>query len=192
MPAHIPITGQNGDVIHAFPSGTLSLDFVGTRRKRSSDAPVEKLRAPSDVDAWLTESGIVDDAEPGDDTDLTAGIELREAIYALMRARMAGDTLPAEAVARVNAAAAEPPLGIRITDTGPRRYGTPRQAYSTLAREAIGIASGDDGALLRECGRPECTQLYLDRSRGHRREWCSMATCGNRMKAAAYRARQRG
>jgi len=196
MPARIPITGQNGDVIHAFPSGTLALDFVGTRRKRRNDAPVEKLESPGDVDAWLTESGIVDDAEPAatppaDDADLAAGIQLREAIHALMRARMAGDPLPADAVDLVNAAAAEPPLGIRITDDGPRRYGTPRQAYSSLAREAVSIASGADGALLRECGRPECTQIYLDRSRGHRREWCSMATCGNRMKAAAYRARQR-
>ncbi|MFJ2397220.1 CGNR zinc finger domain-containing protein, partial [Streptomyces sp. NPDC087843] len=31
----------------------------------------------------------------------------------------------------------------------------------------------------------------LDRSRGHRREWCAMKTCGSRVKSAAYRARQR-
>nr|WP_272925142.1 CGNR zinc finger domain-containing protein [Streptomyces sp. SID8377] len=45
--------------------------------------------------------------------------------------------------------------------------------------------------MLRECARPECTQVYLDHSRGRRREWCAMRTCGNRVKAAAFRARHR-
>lgn len=178
-------------MIHAFPSGTLALDFVGTRRRRRNDQPTEKLTRPEDIDAWLTESGMVDEPSSADEADLAAAIELREAIYALMQARMSGDELPTDAVDTVNDVAAEPPIAIRITDTGSHRYGTPHQAYSTLAREAIAIASGPDAALLRECGRPECTQIYVDRSRGHRREWCSMATCGNRMKAAAYRARQR-
>ncbi len=179
-------------MIHAFPSGTLALDLVGTRRLRRNDHPTEKLQAPADLDAWLTESGMLADAPGADDADLAATLELREAIYTLMRARIDGRELPTDAVSTVNAAAAEAPLAIRLTDAGAHPYGTARQAASTLAREAIAIAAGDDAALLRECGRPECTQLYLDRSRGHRREWCSMATCGNRMKAAAYRARQRG
>lgn len=177
--------------MHAFPSGTLALDYVGTRRLRRSDQPTEKLVTPDDLDAWFTESGMLDDAPGADDADLASGLELREAIYALMHARMEGHELPADAVELVNAVAADAPLAIRLTDAGARRYGTARQAQSTLAREAIAIAAGDDAALLRECARPGCTQIYLDRSRGHRREWCSMATCGNRMKAAAYRARQK-
>lgn len=178
-------------MIHAFPSGTLALDFVGTRRSRNNDRPTEKLNAPADLDAWFTESGMLDEVPGSDDTDLASAIELREAVSALMHARMEGDELPAEAVDLVNTVAADAPLAIRLTDAGARRYGTSRQAQSTLAREAIAIAAGDDAALLRECGRPGCTQIYLDRSRGHRREWCSMSTCGNRMKAAAYRARQK-
>ncbi|WP_259471139.1 CGNR zinc finger domain-containing protein [Streptomyces sp. ZS0098] len=39
--------------------------------------------------------------------------------------------------------------------------------------EVLGVAEVD---LLRECSRPECTQTYLDRSRGRRREWCAMET----------------
>lgn len=53
------------------------------------------------------------------------------------------------------------------------------------------LGSGPEADLLKECGRPECTQVCLDRSRGFRREWCAMATCGNRVKAAAYRSRKR-
>jgi len=56
-----------------------------------------------------------------------------------------------------------------------------------LALSAHGLIA--DGLLprLREC--EACTWLFLDTSRGGRRRWCSMATCGNRAKARRhYRA----
>jgi predicted RNA-binding Zn ribbon-like protein len=31
--------------------------------------------------------------------------------------------------------------------------------------------------------------LFIDRTRGAARRWCSMAVCGNRAKQAAYRKR---
>jgi predicted RNA-binding Zn ribbon-like protein len=79
----------------------------------------------------------------------------------------------------------------RLTASGRRTGATPDQALSSIARDAIEVLSGPDAELLKECGRPECTQVYLDRSRGARREWCAMETCGNKMKAAAYRARKK-
>lgn len=185
------VTCQNGDVIHAFPCGTLALDFVGTLRARRNDEPTEKLTAPSDLDAWFTESGLVPRAEASVPADLTAAIRTREAIYALVWARLHGQDLPADAVTTLNAVAAEPPLTAALTPDGWARAGTPRQALSHLARGAVEIIGGEESALLRECSRPECTQVYLDTSRGHRREWCSMATCGSRMKAKAYRERRK-
>lgn len=178
-------------MIHAFPCGTLSLDFVGTLRARRNDEPTEKLAAPSELDAWFVESGLVPRAEASVAEDLGAAIEVREAIYALVWSRLHDEPLPAEAVERLNAAAATPPLTAALTPDGWARSGTPRQALSHIAREAIEIIGGEQAALLRECARPECTQVYLDNSRGHRREWCSMATCGSRMKAKAYRERQK-
>ncbi|MFD4957955.1 CGNR zinc finger domain-containing protein [Microbacterium sp. NPDC058389] len=178
-------------MIHAFPCGTLALDFVGTLRARRNDEPTEKLAAPADLDAWFVESGLVPRAAASDPSDLVAAIEVREAIYALVWARLHDRALPADAVATLNAVAAEPPLAAALTSDGWARSGTPRQALSDLAREAVEIVGGDEAALLRECARPECTQVYLDTSRGHRREWCSMATCGSRMKAKAYRERRK-
>lgn len=178
-------------MIHAFPCGTLALDFVGTLRARRNDEPTEKLTAPTDLDAWFVESGLVPRAEASVPSDLDAAIEVREAIYALVWARLHDRALPADAVATVNAIAAEPPLAACLTPNGWARSGSPRQALSHLAREAVEIVGGEEAALLRECARPECTQVYLDTSRGHRREWCSMATCGSRMKAKAYRERRK-
>ncbi|MFB7891898.1 CGNR zinc finger domain-containing protein [Microbacterium sp. NPDC056044] len=178
-------------MIHAFPCGTLSLDFVGTLRARRNDHPTEKLADPSDLDAWFVESGLGPGVAASVPPDLDDAIQLREAIYALVWSRLHDRPLPADAVATLNGAAAAPPLAAALTADGWARSGTPRQALSQLAREAVEIIGGEQAALLRECARPECTQVYLDTSRGHRREWCSMATCGSRVKAQAYRDRQK-
>lgn len=44
---------------------------------------------------------------------------------------------------------------------------------------------------LRACGNPDCQLFLLDRSRAGTARWCSMATCGNRMKARRHHARSR-
>lgn len=185
------VTGQYGDVNHAFPCGTLPLDFVGTLRARRNAVPTEKLASPGLLDAWFVESGMLD-AEPGaNDTDLKAALELRELIYELVVVRLAGEELPAAAVAALNQRAAGMPVEVQLGPRGVSHTGSASQGLAGLAREAVEILGGDEGTLLRECARPECTQVYLDRSRGHRREWCAMKTCGSRVKSAAYRARQR-
>jgi len=44
---------------------------------------------------------------------------------------------------------------------------------------------------LRPCGNDECQLFLVDHSRPGTAKWCSMATCGNRMKARAHLQRQR-
>ncbi|MEV8609198.1 ABATE domain-containing protein [Amycolatopsis sp. NPDC051373] len=177
---------------HAFPCGNPALDFVGTLRARRNAEPLEKLGSPRNLDAWFRESGVID-TDPGSrPQDVTAAIELREAIYALVAARLTHHEPDLRAMDVVNEFAAHPSTVPQLTPEGRRLEATPAQALSSVAREAVEILGGPDADLLKECGRPECTQVYLDRSRGSRREWCAMATCGNKMKAAAYRARQRG
>ncbi|MEU6840413.1 ABATE domain-containing protein [Streptomyces sp. NPDC046716] len=175
---------------HAFPCGTLPLDFVGTLRARRNDLPMEKLATPELLDDWFMESGMLDLAPGASEVDLTLAVDLRESIYSLVAARLHDEPLPQDAVAELNLQASGMPVTLRLGPDGATRTGSVGQGLAALAREAVEILGGDDGALLRECARPECTQVYLDRSRGHRREWCAMRTCGNRVKAAAYRARQ--
>lgn len=45
---------------------------------------------------------------------------------------------------------------------------------------------------LRPCENPECHLFLLDRSRANAARWCSMKTCGNRLKARRHQARARG
>ncbi|MEU4521579.1 CGNR zinc finger domain-containing protein [Amycolatopsis sp. NPDC024027] len=44
---------------------------------------------------------------------------------------------------------------------------------------------------LRPCANDECRLFLLDRSRANQARWCSMATCGNRMKARRHYQRNR-
>ncbi|WP_415972812.1 CGNR zinc finger domain-containing protein [Rhodococcus sp. 077-4] len=50
------------------------------------------------------------------------------------------------------------------------------------------IRENSPGAL-RPCANDECRLFLLDRSRAGTARWCSMATCGNKMKARRHRAR---
>jgi predicted RNA-binding Zn ribbon-like protein len=179
-------------VNHAFPCGTLPLDFVGTLRARHNAAPAEKLATPDLLDDWFVESKMLDAPPEADEVDLLTAIDLREVIYSLVAARLAAEPLPAADVAELNRHAAGLPVRAQLGPDGVVHTGSVSQCLAALARETVEILGGDDRALLRECARPECTQVYLDRSRGHRRDWCAMRTCGNRVKAAAYRARQSG
>jgi predicted RNA-binding Zn ribbon-like protein len=44
---------------------------------------------------------------------------------------------------------------------------------------------------LRPCENPECALFLIDRSKPNNARWCSMAVCGNRMKARRHYERSR-
>jgi predicted RNA-binding Zn ribbon-like protein len=45
---------------------------------------------------------------------------------------------------------------------------------------------------LRACANPDCRRFLIDRSNANKARWCSMAVCGNRMKARLHYQRVRG
>lgn len=186
------VTCQNGDVNHehAFVCGHPALDFAATLRARRT-VRHEMFSAPDRLDAWFVESGLVDSVTPGDDDDVERAKALREAIYDLVTARRLEREYDEEALSLVNDAARKPPATPQLTRTGRRTEASAEQALSTVARYAVELLSGPDVPLMKECENPECTRIYVDRSRGTRRQWCGMESCGNRFKAAAYRARKK-
>ncbi|RSS43741.1 hypothetical protein EF902_17835 [Streptomyces sp. WAC05858] len=188
----IKITCQDGDVNleHVFLCGNPALDFAATLRARRS-VRFEMFVSPDRLDAWYLESGIVDTVSASQHADVERAVALREAIYELVTARGAGEPYGSEALAVVNDTAREPAAAPQLTASGRRTDATSQEALSTVARHAVELLSGPDVPLLKECGNPECTRVYIDRSRGGRRQWCAMDLCGNKLKAAAYRARKR-
>jgi len=68
----------------------------------------------------------------------------------------------------------------------PRR---PEDLFAPLAHSAATLFSNVDRARVRKCG--QCVLHFYDTSKKGTRHWCSMQLCGNRLKVAAYAARQR-
>jgi predicted RNA-binding Zn ribbon-like protein len=57
-------------------------------------------------------------------------------------------------------------------------------AWDALARQRPGR--------LRPCANEECRLFLIDRSKANAARWCSMAVCGNRMKARRHYQRSHG
>jgi predicted RNA-binding Zn ribbon-like protein len=65
------------------------------------------------------------------------------------------------------------------------------ELLALLAGTIASLVADEDPSLLRTCAGSGCTLWFLDRTKAHRRLFCSAATCGNRAKVAAFRERQR-
>lgn len=68
----------------------------------------------------------------------------------------------------------------------------PAAALTPIVADAIELTDRVRPARLRRCRADGCLRWFVDTSKGGQRAWCSMAVCGNRAKAARYRARREG
>jgi predicted RNA-binding Zn ribbon-like protein len=68
----------------------------------------------------------------------------------------------------------------------PRR---PEDLLAPLSHSAAILFAEGDHNRVRKCG--QCVLHFYDTSKKGTRRWCSMRLCGNRLKVAAYAARQR-
>jgi predicted RNA-binding Zn ribbon-like protein len=56
-----------------------------------------------------------------------------------------------------------------------------------VAEAVAQLLAEGDFALVKQCEHPDCVLWFYDRTKSHRRRWCSMASCGNRYKATQFR-----
>jgi predicted RNA-binding Zn ribbon-like protein len=72
-----------------------------------------------------------------------------------------------------------------------RRWQNPDSLLLPIAKSMAELVSDNDFSYVKGCEGPTCTLVFLDRTHGRARRWCSMAVCGNRAKQAAHRKRER-
>ncbi|MEV6277146.1 CGNR zinc finger domain-containing protein [Nocardia sp. NPDC051832] len=172
-----------------FVSGNLALDFAGTVKHRSTTS-VDVLPTAGDLARWLVAAGLLDTADC-DVATLERALRLREAAYRLAAAAARGQAFDAADRRLVNdCARGELPSVTLRSDGGVTRAGGPEAALAMIARAAVELLGGPDRQRIKQCGRPPCTRLYVDTSRGGTRRWCDMTLCGNRAKSAAFRAKR--
>jgi predicted RNA-binding Zn ribbon-like protein len=158
----------------------------------------DDLRSPQDVDAWLDAVGVDRCGARSTTAELTQARGLRDAVRQLAAFVTAdsGQAVAAigDALAQVNAAAAQAPAPALVLRGGRLEHGTQGHVspvtagLARIAGDTIGLLGGDDAAKLRACRAPSCV-LYFVKTHP-RREWCSVA-CGNRVRAARHYQRVR-
>ena len=176
-----------------FDAGSPALDLVATVGWRFGD-PVEHLAQPRDLARWLRRSGLAESLPEVGEAAFGAWLSLREAIERGARSASQGNVPAAGDRALINQLATLPLRVPNLDAQGRLRWSATdpvTAALGTIARDAASLIGGPDAASIRCCQEPRCAMLFVDRSRGRRRRWCSMAECGNRAKVAAHRQRAR-
>ena len=183
------------------------LDFINSVAAPSGET-VELITDGPAYLRWLELAGLVSPPECEAlrsrfsraelDDAAAAAVELREWLRPVIAAWAGGDPdVPGDrVVARLNAAMAadrrHPELthtGEAVTVTERRSWETPQSLLAPTAEAAADLLANGDRSLVRNCEGPACTLWFYDRTKAHRRRWCSMAVCGNRAKARTHRAR---
>jgi len=173
----------------------LAFRFVATLGERRGD-PVERIPAPERVRAWLTANGLGGEDMPVSAALLRDAHGLREAIHRAGTAVASGgvpDPADEELLNRWTAR-----HRARLVLTGGRaRWHLPdtepaRAALAVVALDAVATLGGHRDGVIKRCEQRTCGGLFVDASRGGRRRWCSMATCGNKVKKANLKAARDG
>jgi predicted RNA-binding Zn ribbon-like protein len=184
-PNHLDFVGDN-----------LAINFINTRRMVEGQL-TDTLQSDSDLKAWLRrlDVPVAKGSLPFDDGVLLQGArELREIALAVVQDRKSGKKPSLVALNRFLADATSHPVlraddakNVRLT----RVYGKETvEAFLAPVAEAVAelLANGDFD-LVRHCEGSACVMWFYDRTKGHRRRWCTSTGCGNRAKVAAFRAR---
>lgn len=174
----------------------LALDLLNTEAGVGA-ARVDFWQGGDDVLRWLERCGIdggrVED-QAAKDALLDQARELRAIARALVGQRKQGQRGDPEGLNRYLAVLQSAPL-LEWGADGPllaRRLPapSPQQALGQVAESVADLLARGQFDYVRQCEHPDCVLWFYDRTKSHRRRWCSMALCGNRHKAAEFRKRK--
>jgi predicted RNA-binding Zn ribbon-like protein len=116
--------------------------------------------------------------------ELAALVDVRSLLQAVVR----GERTPAALRTYLDAVTLKPVVTGSRVDWRVVTTGTASAVRAVLAWDALRITSP---GRLRPCANTECQLFLIDRSKPNTARWCSMAGCGNRMKARRHYQRGR-
>ena len=186
--------------------GDPALDFVNTLDERPSASPIENLGGFADLVNFVEMAGLIEPglAErlrtlkgPGTERAVRRARDLREHLFAILVAKHAGKSLPKASLNAIAAevrqahasrslVASEASDSVRHDWLAPLSSEIPLYACA-LAAETLLITA--DHSRIRKCAGSDCDVYFIDTSKAHRRQWCSMQNCGNRAKQRRRRSK---
>jgi predicted RNA-binding Zn ribbon-like protein len=153
----------------------------------------DEFATPARLADWAARHDLVSRPLRLSEADRTWAVSVREALRDLIQAQdRSADAVDATAV--LDEAARAAGLRLAFEAHGPSLIPTQAGIHGAVGRilAEIPLAMADgDWQRLKVCTNDACRWVFYDASRNRSSRWCSMAICGNRMKARAYRSRAR-
>ena len=195
---------ENADPFE-WSGGHPALDLVNTLDERPFDRPTENLATYRDLVRFAELAGLVEPALAAILQTLTGPTCARVVRRARVLREHAHDVLAAlhkrqpvsqgnlDAIASaVRTARAAQVLAVSTAGgLASYRWSRPETADMPLHACALaveGLLTDVDRGRIRKCGASDCDVYFVDTSKGHRRQWCSMNNCGNREKQRRWRS----
>lgn len=194
-----------------FYSGNLALDFANTIDWPQSDQQKELLKTPDDLLSW---AGFYTDLSPEDlrwlksetvrdsslaEATLAKVITVRDAVYNIFTAEAHGQKPVPEDLAilvKFWGEAVRAGKLLQREEVYEWRWEKDElnleRAFYPVYGAAVDLLSSEQLAQVGQCADDRgCGLLFIDTSRNHSRQWCSMEDCGNRAKAQRYYQRRK-
>jgi predicted RNA-binding Zn ribbon-like protein len=189
-----------------FVGNQVALDFVNTRPVQN-DEPMELLPDFPALLRWFQAASLLTSREVANLRQhwgqsirarhvLEAVRALRERLRKEILSWEGGSAVHHSTVDELNRLMAEHPMRTKLKEKGhspstelwfePHQ---PKDLFAPLAHSAAMLFANVDRNRVRKCD--QCVLHFHDTSKKGTRRWCSMQLCGNRLKVAAYAARQR-
>ncbi len=141
--------------------------------------PRDDLEQGKSANDWMRAHGIAPT-----DAELTALVNARAVLQAVVR----GEKSPAGLQRFLGSVALRPTATKDGVDWQLVVEGPEGAVRAVLAWDSLRVLQP---GRLRPCANPECRLFLIDRSKPNSARWCSMAICGNRMKARRHYRRTR-
>jgi len=190
-----------------FVGNHVSLDFVNTQMIVKGEV-TDLLTSFDDLLAWLVQVKLLPRSQAEaltvrlrrTDAQVLLGQakELRSALRTLAERTAARQPIPDSAVETINRVLSQRHGYLQLVRT---KGGFEREFQSGAALEErllvpLAEAGSDllcltDWTFIKKCANDACILYFYDTTKNHKRTWCSMQLCGNRMKVAAFFERKR-
>jgi len=191
-----PVHAATGPHKLDFIGDHLAIDFINTLRTPLG-VPFDAFKTDKDVRDWFLRAGVTTSLETANWPSgalLRKARQLREIALKAVQARKAGKRPSLDALnSFLEHSTSHPQLVMR---PGPnieikRVYSgrTVEEFLAPIAESVADLLANGDFELIRHCEGGTCVLWFYDRTKAHRRRWCSPTGCGNRAKVAAFRAR---
>jgi len=186
---------------------SLCLDYINTRIFERG-LEVEHVQNFGDLLQFLLESSMITPAVAGDlgrnwpnteqNRALRSALTFRDQLREMAESLSRNQPLDGTTLLEINELLAQQRGYTSVTKNGTayelrkhRNIEQPEDLLLPLAESAASLLCEGDRTLVKKCGNPNCNLFFYDTTRNHTRRWCSMETCGNRMKVNSYLQRKR-